>query len=306
MMFRFSLNIKYSILSVLLLFSVFAMAKKTKVDFTKQITYLQELRSEMDGADIMTIFSLNNEFSDSLRSILNNPESINYNFDSLTSVSVISGPKNEFRIYTWMIEESSGVFSYYGYTQYVINKRTNRIKVCQLVSNENSVGNNYQKLDTANWLGAVYYKVVSATKKSEDVFLLLGWDGNGMITKKKIIEPIKFNRKGIPTFGDNIFQSDSKEFVAPRGKKNYRLVFEYSAKITMTLRYDTNLKMVVYDHLSPSHSRLEGVRAAYVPDFSYDAFQYQNGKWVHQVDVDARNDKMEKPTIFKPKDVEEN
>ena len=293
-----------AILLVFLLVSTISFGKKSKVDFTKEVTYLKELRKKMDGADIMTAFTLNNEFKDSLRSLLNKPESISYNFDSLSSISVISGPKNEFRIYTWLVEESSGVYSYYGFTQYLVNHRTHKIKICELISNENSIGNTFEKLDTANWMGAVYYKVVAAPKRKEDTYLLLGWDGNGTVTKKKLIEPIRFNRKGIPTFGDNIFKSDNDDFATPRGKKNYRLVMEYSAKVSITLRYDSNLKMVVYDHLSPSHSRLKGVRAAYVPDFSYDGFQYQNGKWIHLVDVDARNGKTEKPTIFKPKDYE--
>ena len=149
----------------------------------------------------------------------------------------------------------------------------------------------------------IYYEIIEAPKGKNKNYLLLGWDGNGERTKKKVIEVLRFDRKGIPTLGAPILKW------MPEGKKNakyqskYRLEFEYSSKVNMTLRYDKALKMIVFDHLAPTNENLVGYRAAYVPDFSYDGLKYKKGKWYHLSNVDARNNQGTKVKKFRPSDV---
>ena len=68
-----------------------------------------------------------------------------------------------------------------------------------------------------------------------------------------------------------------------------RIVFEYSSEVAMTLRYDENLGKIVFDHLAPLHPIYHEVYQFYGPDGSYDAFEFREGIWVKQEDVDARN-----------------
>ena len=46
----------------------------------------------------------------------------------------------------------------------------------------------------------------------------------------------------------------------------------------MMLRYDDKLKMIVFDHLSPSKPSYEGKYQYYGPDFSYDGLIFEKGK----------------------------
>jgi hypothetical protein len=55
------------------------------------------------------------------------------------------------------------------------------------------------------------------------------------------------------------------------------------------LRYDKKEKMITMDHLAPMEPVFEGDRSYYGPDFSYDALDYQEGKWMLIEDVELRN-----------------
>ena len=57
----------------------------------------------------------------------------------------------------------------------------------------------------------------------------------------------------------------------------------------MSLKYNNELKMIVFDHLSPFESRYQGVYQFYGPDFSYDGLEFNKGIWRLISDVDARN-----------------
>jgi hypothetical protein len=116
---------------------------------------------------------------------------------------------------------------------------------------------------------------------------LLGWDGNNDLTRKKVIDVLRFGSSGKPAFGANIFKFDKK--------KRKRIFFEYSAKTNMTLTYNEKHDMIVFDHLSPSESSYKGLYQYYGPDFSYDAMYFDKGKWQLVKDVDVRNPRMKLP-----------
>ncbi|MEY5041620.1 MAG: hypothetical protein RLZZ414_1168, partial [Bacteroidota bacterium] len=272
------------------------------IEFQNKIKNINALQQKMINASIMELMEVNNQMIDSLRILLSNPDFENYSLDSLKNFYILNGPKNEFRIITWKLQENKDKFMYFGFTQYFLGK--NKIKVCLLDENNNWEQGQFTTQDTSKWLGCVYYSMVPPKKYNDDYYILFGWDGNGSKTKKKIIEVVKFNKQGIPTFGKDIFVSE--EFKAPRGKKIFRIVMEYASNVSITLHYDLNMNMIVFDHLSPTNERLKGVRAAYVPDFSFDAFKYEKGKWNHLSDVDARVLKTPKPQKFNPRDYPNN
>ena len=68
-----------------------------------------------------------------------------------------------------------------------------------------------------------------------------------------------------------------------------RLIFEYSSEVAMTLNYDENLEMIVYDHLRPHQPFFEGNYRFYAPDGSYDALRFEKGEFYQEEDIDARN-----------------
>ena len=289
------------ILCILLVFTGFTI-HANPIEFQNKIKNINTLQEKMINVSMMELMQVNNQMIDSLKNLLSNPDFENYSLDSLKNFYILNGPKNQFRIITWKLQETKDQFMYFGLTQYFLGK--NKIKVCLLEENNNWEQGQFTTQDTSKWLGCVYYSMVPPKKYNEDYFILFGWDGNGSKTKKKIIEVVKFSKQGIPTFGKDIFVTE--EFKAPRGKKNFRIVMEYASNVSITLHYDLNMNMIVFDHLSPTNERLKGVRAAYVPDFSFDAFKYEKGKWIHVPDVDARVLKTPKPQKFNPRDYPNN
>jgi hypothetical protein len=56
----------------------------------------------------------------------------------------------------------------------------------------------------------------------------------------------------------------------------------------MSLRF-TSDKSIVFDHLVPFSPAMKDDRQYYGPDYSYDAYHFENGLWKLMINVDARN-----------------
>lgn len=305
---------KTSVFFLFVFFSVSIMGKQ-KVDFKieKTIVELEALRKKVTEASDTGKLSLNNEFKDLLGRLLHNGKSLTYDLSSLKSVSVLTSPQKNFRIYTWPLEVSPGNYDYYGFTQYLINNKRQELKVVEL---ENSTFDMTHKDDKAyysdQWKGGLYYSIVPSKKKNAKTFLLLGWDGFAKRSTKKMIEVISFTKKGEPVFGAPVLN-----FLADKPKKNFRVKqdneityqvkyrheFEYSSKVSMMLRYDDDSKNIVFDHLAPMNPKMASVKATYVPDYSYDGLHLKKGKWFFVKNLDLRNESLPKGKKYKPSDV---
>lgn len=139
---------------------------------------------------------------------------------------------------------------------------------------ENSV------LNTGNWYGALYYKILKNKVKNQVYYTLLSLQYLDYVITRKIIDVLLFDQLGNPVFGAPIFQIDHKI------KK--RIVFEYSAKVSMNLKYDETLKMIVFDHLAPSESKYKGKYEYYAPDLTFDGFKFQKDRWIYKPNLDIR------------------
>jgi hypothetical protein len=73
------------------------------------------------------------------------------------------------------------------------------------------------------------------------------------------------------------------------GKIKYRVIFEYAEDVMMTIRYSPEIKMIVFDHLSPIEPAFRNNPRYYAPDSSYDGFRFNKGTWEYIADIDARN-----------------
>ena len=58
----------------------------------------------------------------------------------------------------------------------------------------------------------------------------------------------------------------------------------------MMLRYLSDKKWIVYDHLAAPNARSEGNFEVYGPDLSYDGLKYRRGKWILMEKIDLRNE----------------
>ncbi|MFO8066713.1 MAG: hypothetical protein R6U11_03940 [Bacteroidales bacterium] len=252
---------------------------------------LRTIKSEIPQAQYdFEKLSLNEKFKNLFCETLQKEGALDYPFDSLETVSILAAPDNSFRIITWYITLLEGEFEYYGIFQ-VRDDRKDDILIYHLKDTEHSPDElKYLQLSHEDWYGMYYYEIIHNRYKREDYYTLLGWRADNPLTRKRIIEPFRLGGNFRPVFGIPQFTYDDNKYK--------RVVFEYSAKVSMSLKYDKQYiqgsrrpkEMIVFDRLAPSHQRLKGHYQFYFPETNvFDAFIFEDGRWVFIEEIDARN-----------------
>ncbi len=288
-----------------------------------------ELRLEDLGQNILNgelledKIKVNKEFATLLIETLKKPESFDYSFNGLSSISILGPEDHSFRIFTWYIVDKN-YREYYGeqfhYYFGVVQRKykdaagKERIIVIPLLEMPRLIdGVENTLLSNNNWLGALYYpqkyspylksftrtiydrasepgKVV---KLKQTFYLLMGWNGLDNKSNMKVVDVMSFDLKNPERviFGADMFYFDP---AIPK----FRAVFRYSEYAPFTLNfgyvktYLWNKKLaVVYDHLAVSKG--EPMKFQEVlnqgPDGSYDALVFQKGNkalvWYKNVEL---------------------
>jgi len=221
------------------------------------------------------------QFNTLLEETLSDPASMSYPFAKLSHVSILSPSDRSFRIFTWFTVSPTG-YTPHGMVQVIHGKRPS-CKVFPLLHNAEAVRSlSYKTLDADEWFGAVYYEMIEFKQQKKRSWILLGFNGNDGVVHKKVIDVITIGSNGTPKFGSSVFYNEDR--------MASRVIFQYSAKAKVSVRYDEKEKMIIFDHLAPQRPGLEEQYQHYVPDLSYDALKLAKGKWMYKKDVNARNE----------------
>jgi hypothetical protein len=230
----------------------------------------------------------NEAFINVFKTVLNDKNTMTFPFDNIPSLGVISSSDQAVRLINWNVPKNDGTYLYYCFVQYY-DKKTKNYHYQFLIDQRNAIIQPERKqLDTQKWYGALYYQIIPIQNKKEKYYVLLGWVGHDNFSTKKVIEAMTISPKGEIKFGLPIFENEEN-------KTYKRLIFEYSAQATMSLKYDEKQNIIIFDHLSPLNDDLKGVRQYYVPDMSYDGLKLDKGKWIYIKDVDAKISDDKKP-----------
>ena len=222
--------------------------------------------------------SLSVQISDILGKALEVDGSFNYPFDSIKNdISVVSSTDGRLRIFTWFSVGDAGNYRYYGFLQYSdkSDREVALFKLNDCSDDMEDVEN--QSLSSRRWFGMMYYAIVETKISSETIYTLLGWDGCGLYTTKKIVEPLTFNDFGEPRFG--------KPMIKIGRRKISRLVFEYTKRASMMIQYDASLDVIVMDHLTALGTQDTDNPMFFAPDMSYDALKFEDGMWLYQPNI---------------------
>lgn len=230
----------------------------------------------------------NAAFEAALRGALLLDSALTNHFDSVRTVSFLHSPDGRFRIVSWYVPLLSGHFRYFGFVQVApsLKQPAQLIPLTDMTANITQVS--ARELGPDEWYGAYYYELIHLKHRRHDYYTLLGWKGDNPATRKRVIEPFVLTESG-PVFGARVFDSG--------GRQPYRVIFEYSAKVSMSLRYHPDfvvrrrrtVPMIIFDRLSPTHESLRGNFSQYVPEVNvFDGFRFDDGRWVYVPDVDAR------------------
>jgi hypothetical protein len=232
----------------------------------------------------------NKEFMRVWERIISNPAILNYPFDKLKDISVLSPKDRKFKVITWNLHRDDGTHAYFGYilvnnskrvrTGFMKYRQEDNYEFFRLVDRSATIKYPETHIGSPDkWFGMLYTQLIECG----DFYTLIGWDGNDKITQRKFVDVLYFRSNGNPVFGKDVFKF-------PR-KNPKRLMFEYSHEVSMSLKYQERRKQIVYSHLSSRQegSLLDGQYQFYGPDGSFDALELKKGKWVVIEDIDINS-----------------
>jgi hypothetical protein len=273
------MSIKHFKLTLILVALTWNFSFSQKIDslfFSSKEEVLLQLHEEITNAPIKTKGDAEKIFQDTLVQILRKQASFYYTFPQLKNIGRISSDDGQLNIFSWNIPESGGFNSYYCVLQYS-PKRSDLVYVYPLHEAMHKATKDNQMIsDTNTWVSSLYYEIVTTKYKGQVFYTLLGFNFNDILSNIKLIDILSFDNNK-PYFPSGKFVYE--------GKVLNRIVFEYNERVQMTLEYNPTMKMIIFDHLSPSRPSLEGNYQFYGPDFSYDALLFDDDIWKHQSDV---------------------
>ena len=208
--------------------------------------------------------------------------------------------KDDFRIYTWQMPDST--FKYVKYGLVAANTKKGIIVTVLEDNSARLMEPEFKTLKAQDWYGAIYYRIIPVKKGRNQVFTLLGFAPDETINRK-IVDVISIDKKGRPKFGDKVFHFD--EFMDKTYRKPpVRIILSYGGKYAASVRWNVEKEMIIMDHLSPPDTKLKGVYSTYGPDMSYDGLIWEKGWWYLQREVKF-NSKQNVPIVppSKPTDL---
>lgn len=268
------------------------------------------------------------EFRSLLREALEDVDSYDYMFDSVTNLNRTYAPDDNFKLYCWVLPKvDNSEVKYFGFVQY---RNKKNLVLEELKDKAEDLEEPDQKrLNSYNWYGALYYKIIPNKVNGKMVYTLLGWRQKGNKTTQKIVEILTL-RDGKIGFGTPIIKVE----------KHYktRFIMEYNSNVYAMLKYiedkemlklaiptesyinsnTGNMKdamkndprkntektqkeitykkiktgMIVMDHVGPLRKEFTGNYSEYGPDFSYDGLLFENEKWIFYPSVDIRSKEL--------------
>ncbi|MFA6199655.1 MAG: hypothetical protein WC679_04530 [Bacteroidales bacterium] len=294
--------------------NVFSQNNETIKGFETQMKALVDLMC--DAPTDNERFNANEKLIAIFDEVLPMEKSFHYPFDELKRISKLKSSDNRFRIFTWAVVSQDGSFENFGFVQSK-NETSGEYEVYKLHDKSDEIFNpEFAKCDNENWFGAVYYDLITTKYEDRTFYTLLGFDGNSIYTKRKIIEPIVFKaRSGKPEFGASYFYKD---------KERKRYIFEYNPENNFILRWDdqyyedkkvkepsffnrifkkneyqsrknnTELtlsqeQMIVYDVLESMFEGVSDMSQFNVASGVVNGFKFERGRWRLVENVLARN-----------------
>lgn len=225
--------------------------------------------------------SLSKSIWQRLQPLLSNSHFFNNRFDDYNKLSTLLSPDGKVKICTWNIEFNDGVNQFFGG---LAVKTSTGIRTYELTDNYQQIRSPEQaNLTPSKWYGCIYYDLVETKFKGTTYYTLIGYNGNNAFSQIKVVDVLVISdgNNPNPRFGHPVFSDDKRT--------RRRLIYEYSNRATMMLRYDASQKMIVMDNLAPMEQIYQNDFRYYGPDFSYNGLKFDKGKWVFVPEIDLRN-----------------
>ncbi len=250
----------------------------------------------------------NKEILAKLEPALKADAQMKFSFEGVENCGVLVSDNKNLRIINWNLPSDTGETQYFGFMQ-VYNSRLKKYISFKLTDKSSTFAQPDRGVLTPDkWYGCLYYNIIETKAGSNKLYTLFGVDFANGLLNRKVIEVLTINSKGVPSFGGNYFQQyypkpkkegagqdpgmpKAKQFQGKKTLLKTRVLLEFKAGVQVKLVYNSGIKTIEVPHLSPDNPSLVGQFQFYGPDFSTDAYKWENGKWVIYEDMDARNRK---------------
>ena len=248
-----------------------SQSDSTYIDSIRNYEYQLEGLSYniINGSDKVERITSCYYFIETLKTALQIPNSFDYDFDLLKTVSSITSEDDKFRVFTWNLLLDSGKYMYFGAIQM---NNPDSLELYGLYDssdyNRNVI---YGQFDNRHWMGGLIYQIHHYRWKKKDYYITFGWDGQDAKTNRKVIDVLWFDNEGKPNFGEEIFDFD--------GDLQSRIIFDFNDRAAMLCRYDDHEEAIVFANLVPINPVMKGVYQNYVPDGTYDYLRFEKGVW---------------------------
>jgi len=268
----------------------------------------------LHNPDVDLKYELNAILAQRLKSILARPESFDYPFDSLVTLSKLKPEDNSFRLWTWYIrDDKQQTHQYFGIIQRRIaildakGKPTEQTKLVLIdLTDKTDIAGLVEGMTTSQneWVGALYYHprntefgvqtykgkyyqmdglTGKSKKKPVTYYTLLGWNGHQQGSDFKVVEVLYFlpGQDDKAYFGAPIFYFG----LSPKS----RVVFKYSDNSPFSLNMalvpekkcfvTQKHLMITFDHIGKPIKTNPVNLWDYGADGTYDALW-----WINRVD----------------------
>jgi hypothetical protein len=193
----------------------------------------------------------NSQFDSVLVNFIHQENPIENDISAIKNLSVLKSEDEKLIIYNWLFPYKKGTYKYFAYIVYRADLKNNPQIIKLQDTQELTQKLEAKTLNQKNWYGCIYYRIINNKNIDNDYYTLLGWDGNNLLSNKKVIDVIKVNPNGIVQIGAPVFKINAKL------KK--RIVFEYSEESVMSLKYHPEFNKIVFDDLVPMSEQFAGV-----------------------------------------------
>ena len=112
-------------------------------------------------------------------------------------------------------------------------------------------------------------------KNGAEMYLLFGFDGNGLMERRKVIDIMKIEEDQI-YFGQPLFLKTQNSNGHPPTKM--RVVLEYYAASSIKCNYEEGMERILFDHLTFTNTP-QG--EFLIPDGTYEGYEFLDGVWYH-------------------------
>lgn len=295
------------ILSFLLGLSNYGHAQRKETFRAFEDSIIQVHQQILNEYNATLRYQKNEKLLQLFHDMLEQRNSINYSFDSIKTISILTSPDKKVRIVTWFLIDDNGMHDHFGFLQAYHNEKGKYV-VYPLTDCWSKIVNPMtQNLSPEHWFGAMYTQIIPLKNDDKTYYTLLGRNGGNILSKYYVIEILSFNHDR-PVFGANVFRN--------YGKRNMRILFEQAPVGYFHLSYEKQAylkkndkkgkkenklvldtvytNMIIFDRLIPMDESLSRLPQYYVGESSLnDAFMEQNGKWVFKTDVLGRSPDIE-------------